>query len=46
MYAICILILFLVQILLIVFRIKFPLIFVFLTSFYEMYYIFFNNTKI
>lgn len=46
MYAICILILFLVQILLIVFRVKFPLIFVFLTSFYEMYYIFFNNTKI
>lgn len=46
MYAICILILFLVQILLIVFRIKFPLILVFLTSFYEVYYIFFNNTKI
>jgi hypothetical protein len=44
-YTICSAILFIVQIILIILKIKFPLLILSLTSFYEMYYIFFNNKK-
>lgn len=45
LYTICIFVLFLVQILLIILRNESPVIVFTVTSFYEMYYIFFNNKK-